>query len=199
MKQASRRKHHYIYKTTCTVTGRWYIGMHSTDDLEDGYIGSGTDLARSIRRHGIENHECQKLEFYESRDALKRREAELVTEAEVADLTCMNMTIGGGGGWSSAQMKKLWSNPEYVAKQKARPYHAHTDELKASLSTKGKAQWEDAEYRAAKIASTKAINSTEEYKAKQRASWTDERRQKHSALMSERMKGSGNPNFKRQH
>lgn len=37
-RQAERRKYHYIYKTTCLITNRYYIGMHSTDNLEDGYI-----------------------------------------------------------------------------------------------------------------------------------------------------------------
>lgn len=54
-KQASRRKYHYIYKTTCTITSKFYIGMHSTDNLEDGYVGSGKRLWYSINKHGKEN------------------------------------------------------------------------------------------------------------------------------------------------
>ncbi len=39
MKQAERRKFHYIYKITrIDGSGKYYIGMHSTDDLEDGYL-----------------------------------------------------------------------------------------------------------------------------------------------------------------
>lgn len=26
-----QKKYHYIYKTTCTVNGKYYIGMHSTE------------------------------------------------------------------------------------------------------------------------------------------------------------------------
>ena len=66
-----QHSHHYIYKTTCTVTGRYYIGMHSTSNLEDGYVGSGKRLWLSIRKYGLENHEREILEFLEDRNALK--------------------------------------------------------------------------------------------------------------------------------
>ena len=46
---------HYIYKTTCNITGRWYVGMHSTSNENDGYMGSGKRLRYSIRKYGKEN------------------------------------------------------------------------------------------------------------------------------------------------
>ena len=55
MERASRRKYHYIYKTTCIINDKFYIGMHSTDNMEDGYIGSGKRLWHSINYHGKEN------------------------------------------------------------------------------------------------------------------------------------------------
>ena len=48
------KQYHYLYKTECTVTGAFYIRMHSTSDLDDGYLGSGTILWRSIKKHGKE-------------------------------------------------------------------------------------------------------------------------------------------------
>ena len=99
VRQASRRKYHYIYRTTCLITNKYYIGMHSTDNLEDGYQGSGTILARSIRKHGKENHKTEILEFLETREELKHREAQLINEEIINDVMCMNLQLGGGGGF----------------------------------------------------------------------------------------------------
>lgn len=94
----SRRKHHIIYKTTCHQTGRYYIGMHSTDDLEDGYFGSGVHLTRSLKKYGKEQHAREILERLPTREALKLREEEIVTEDLVRhDIQCMNLIKGGGG------------------------------------------------------------------------------------------------------
>lgn len=50
------KKYNFVYKTT-HVNGKFYIGRHSTDNLEDGYFGSGgwvksikdkTSLTRTI-------------------------------------------------------------------------------------------------------------------------------------------------------
>jgi hypothetical protein len=94
----NKRKYHFIYKTTCSLTGRYYIGMHSTDNLEDGYIGSGRLLCYSIRKYGKENHVREILEFCSSREELASREAEIVNLNEIAKSECMNLKLGGCGG-----------------------------------------------------------------------------------------------------
>lgn len=95
----ARRKYHVIYKTTCLVNGHYYIGMHSTDNLDDGYMGSGKKLWQSIKRHGVENHKCEIIEYLPTREALRIREAELVNVELITELDCMNIALGGSGGW----------------------------------------------------------------------------------------------------
>jgi len=127
----SRRKYHYIYKTTCLITNKYYIGMHSTDNLDDGYVGSGKHLWYSINKHGIENHQTEILEFLPTRNELKQREVELVNEELVNDSMCMNLALGGQGGAGVMTKEQLSkggkrametikrlreTNPEYAAK-----------------------------------------------------------------------------------
>ena len=95
--RASRRKYHIIYKTTCLVTGRYYIGMHSTDDLQDKYLGSGVRLTRSVKKYGKEQHTREILEVFPSRVAASDREKEILTEELRADPLCLNCGAGGLG------------------------------------------------------------------------------------------------------
>lgn len=99
MTRAEKRKFHYIYKTTCSITNKFYIGMHSTDSLEDGYVGSGKLLWYSIHKHGKENHNTEILEFLSSREELKSREEHLVNEELLDQKLCMNLKLGGEGGF----------------------------------------------------------------------------------------------------
>lgn len=106
MRRAQRRKYHYFYKTTCLITNRFYYGMHSTDNLDDGYLGSGKRLWYSINKYGRENHKIEILEFFETREELKKKEIEVVNEDLLKDAMCMNLQPGGGGGFYSEEHRK---------------------------------------------------------------------------------------------
>lgn len=99
----TRKKYHFIYKTTNLISGKYYIGMHSTNDLNDGYLGSGTYIRRSINKHGKENHSIEILEFINSREELIAREREIVSLQEIAKKECMNLKVGGQGGFVSRE------------------------------------------------------------------------------------------------
>lgn len=128
MRRADQRKFHYIYKIT-RDDGRFYIGMHSTDDLDDGYFGSGKLLMASVKKHGKEKHSKEILEFLPSREALKLREKELVTEELLGDKRCMNLKLGGEGGGSgnftkACQQKGLQKFLELMKDQTFKEKHS---------------------------------------------------------------------------
>lgn len=148
--RADSRKYHVIYKTTCLISGKWYKGMHSTNDLDDKYIGSGKRLWYSIQKHGKENHICEILEFLPNREALKEREKQIINEECLADPLCMNLAVGGEGGnvtvWTeekrlaqSARFKKMPRTEKHkqnIAKAlKGQPF---TDERRKNISVAGK-------------------------------------------------------------
>jgi hypothetical protein len=111
---------HYLYKTTCLITGRWYIGMHSTINLEDGYMGSGKRLRYSIRKYGIDNHKKEILEFFETRELLIEAEIKAITPDMVLDRNCMNLKNGGSCWPKSANLafkKRLEEDKEFLNKR----------------------------------------------------------------------------------
>lgn len=96
MKQ--EKQYNYIYKTICTINNTYYIGMHSTNNIHDGYYGSGLRLQRSIKKYGKENHILQILEYLPNRTTLALREKEIVNESLLKDELCLNLAQGGHGG-----------------------------------------------------------------------------------------------------
>ena len=102
--------------------------MHSTNNIEDGYIGSGSRLRNSIRAHGKNSHEMKILEFFENREDLSEREKEIVNEEILKDPLCMNLVKGGEAKplfdmesrskGAKTTHEKIWKDPEFIKKIK---------------------------------------------------------------------------------
>jgi hypothetical protein len=106
MDTIQNKKYNFIYKTTNLTNGEFYIGMHATNNLNDGYLGSGYRLKSSIRKHGKENFEIEYLEFFENYGDLRDSERKLVNEELLKDPNCINLVFGGGGGFISPKGAK---------------------------------------------------------------------------------------------
>lgn len=90
-----KRKYHYFYKITNNLNDHYYYGIHSTDNLDDGYMGSGTRLRYAYEKHGIENFTKEILKFFETREDAAKYEAEVVNEVLIKDENCYNIVHGG--------------------------------------------------------------------------------------------------------
>jgi hypothetical protein len=75
--------------------------MHSTSNLKDGYLGSGTSLRYAIRKYGEENFKIEIIEWCENREVLIQKEKEIITEEYINDVNCYNMKPGGTGGFNN--------------------------------------------------------------------------------------------------
>lgn len=95
------KKFHFIYKTTDLRNHNFYVGMHSTDNLDDGYIGSGTRLKHLIYKHGKNIFNMEILEFLPDRKSLREREIEIINSSLLLDEKCMNLKPGGDGGFQN--------------------------------------------------------------------------------------------------
>lgn len=87
--------------------------MHSTDNLDDGYLGSGKYLKNAVNYYGKEKFKREILNFFDSREILKEKEIELVTKDFIKEPLCMNLQIGGFGGPYDSNWERT---PEYKKK-----------------------------------------------------------------------------------
>lgn len=140
-------KKYIIYKTTCIINNKYYIGAHSTNNLNDGYLGSGKLILRSIIKYGKENHIRDILYSLDSKDSMYSKERDIVNKDLLSDNLCMNLKEGGFGGFSenclfankeasSIRMKKMHELGKINYKSRSkRPPHSEETKQKMKLSS----------------------------------------------------------------
>ena len=154
------KQFHYLYKITNTKNGKYYIGMHSTYNTDDGYMGGGKRITNSVRKHGKEAHTKEILEYFDDRESLRQREIELVNEDLLKDPMCMNLQPGGGGGWSKdtqielgrrsrERQKWLMENDQEYSKRRR-------IQMSITMSENSRKMWEDPE-KAEKLKKSAAV------------------------------------------
>ena len=90
------KQFHFVYRTTNVLNGKEYTGVHSTNDLDDGYLGSGIVLKKAIEKYGPENFHRIILKMCSTREEALRLESEIVTEEYINRPNTYNATVGGG-------------------------------------------------------------------------------------------------------
>ena len=73
-----------------------YVGVHSTDDLDDGYMGSGTYLRNAIKKYGPDSFVKEIIKTFDNRDEALAYESQIVNEDFVRRKSVYNLVLGGG-------------------------------------------------------------------------------------------------------
>ena len=99
-----------VYKTTCLVNGKIYVGVHQTEDPEkfDGYLGRGYKIGHThflqhpagpihyaIKKYGESNFKRETLYVYDRKEDAYLKEAEIVNEDFVNSEKTYNVALGG--------------------------------------------------------------------------------------------------------
>ena len=97
-------KYHYFYKITNIINNHYYYGVHNTNDLDDGYMGSGERLHYAYKKYGISNFKKDIIKFFETSEEAFEYESFVVNECLVDDDKCYNLVNGGRNGWNTKNL-----------------------------------------------------------------------------------------------
>lgn len=133
------RKYNIVYQTTNLINGMIYVGRHSTDKLEDGYLGSGKRIQQAICEFGKKNFKREILFIFDDPDEMIKKEAELITDEFIKREDTYNCALGGGK-WCMLGKKLKPRSAEYrenMSKaKKGKKLPPLTSEHKAAISKK---------------------------------------------------------------
>ena len=90
------KAYNYIYKITNQTNGKIYIGKHSTNNLDDGYMGSGILICKAEKKYGIENFTKDYLAFCDTEEKLNWFEKFYIKKYKARE-NGYNLTDGGDG------------------------------------------------------------------------------------------------------
>lgn len=89
-----------VYRSTNLVNGKVYVGMHQTNHINDGYLGSGTLIKRALKKYGARAFTKEILAVFDNPEDMRTREREIVTQDFCERKDTYNLNVGGDGGWS---------------------------------------------------------------------------------------------------
>jgi group I intron endonuclease len=135
---------HFIYKTTNNINNKYYYGVHSTTNINDGYLGSGDQLKRAIKKYGKENFSREIISLFDTRNKALLYEKELININIINDDKSYNICEGGGSPPirnGVVAVKNLLKGDKRTEKQK-NASKLHSEKMKNNIpwnkGTKGK-------------------------------------------------------------
>ena len=138
---------HFVYITTNLINGKQYVGDHSTNDLNDGYLGSGRPyLQRALRQYGKQNFKKEILEVFPSKKEAFNAQEKYIQKYNTLFPNGYNLSPTGGlgvrGCFSHSELSKarISQSSKGISRNKNRKMSDETKQ-KISISKKGKTAW----------------------------------------------------------
>lgn len=153
---SSNWKYHYLYKVTHKKSGRIYIGIHSTNNLNDRYFAFGTYVAKdrtisdwvktnhgsnmknsriynAMQKYGLDAFDREIIESFKTREQALKREEEIVTEEFINSDKSFNNRVGGMHGQFSNETREKISRNNSM----------YREDIRKKVSQKHKERWTD--------------------------------------------------------
>jgi hypothetical protein len=91
------KKFYIVYQINNKINNNIYIGAHITENLNDGYFGSGSNIKKAVKEFGKENFEKIILYNLDNKEEMLEKEKELVNDEFIKCGDTYNIILGGGG------------------------------------------------------------------------------------------------------
>lgn len=101
-----------VYKTINLKNDKHYIGVHKTDNPNDGYLGSGRAIEEAVRKYGRDSFEKEIIFITESKEEAYKKETELTLDFNTNKT--YNMRLGGVGGFTKENAHKGYNKVKDV-------------------------------------------------------------------------------------
>lgn len=124
-----------VYKTTCKVNGKIYIGVHSCYNPD--YIGSGKLIKLAIAKYGKDKFVREVLYEFETASEAYAKEKELVTPEFALETSNYNLREGGMGpqkGYKHSDETKTKFRLAAIGKSKSESHKKNIAKFHADVS-----------------------------------------------------------------
>ncbi|UYM28811.1 putative endonuclease [Serratia phage vB_SspM_LC53] len=135
------KQFNFVYITKNLINGKKYIGKHSTNNLFDGYYGTGELIKKAVKKYGIENFETSIIKFFDSEDEAYAYEELIVDEELIANSLYYNIDLGGKGsmkGRKHSALSKERTSKALKGKKKPPRSQTHIDNHLKAMSLRRK-------------------------------------------------------------
>ena len=122
-----KHKFNFVYLTTHIDSGKQYIGSHSTNNIDDGYIGSGIILENYLKKFGKEAFKREILQICKDNREARTLEGFYIEKYKTLKPNGMNISPAGGLGFIGCHSEESKQNI--------------SESLKKGFSSGNRSQW----------------------------------------------------------
>ena len=101
------KQYSFVYIVSNTINNKLYIGSHTTNNLNDGYIGTSRSFLAEVEKLGKENFKRTIVQFVETHKWAKTIESTVIIEMRESYHIYNDTAAGFGGNYGSYVNEKI--------------------------------------------------------------------------------------------
>jgi len=158
------KKYHYVYVTTNLANGKKYVGDHSTNILDDDYLGSGKIIKDSIKKYGKEKFTKEIIKLCETKKEAFDLQEKYINKFNTLIPNGYNISPKGGRGVRGWYQHSTETKEKIRKSNRGKKHPPLSEEHKKKLSDIGKGRKQTQEHITKKANSRRGKSFSEESK-----------------------------------